>query len=425
LLALVKVLDLIHFEEAFATHYVLPKRAPKLGDYRMVLGLLLLLFLGFQRLGHFAYVRADAMVCGVLRVAVLPAVSTFWRYLQALTIVQSAALLRLGAALRATVWALCAYRPTRVTVNIDTTVSTVYGAIEGARKGHNTKHRGKKGLRPVLCFLAETKEYLCGSQRRGETITMKEVARQIRQFRGFLPPGVQTVRVHGDGEFIGWESVQACHAEGFEFTFGNKRCAPLFPAAGWYRHGAHEYNEAVYQPQDWQVPCRFVVMRIDKDQAGERQLPLLEGEKYLYRVFVTNVPGRPHTVIADYDQRAAVEPLIGEAQREGILAIPSKRFQAHHAFFQVVMLAYNLWRWMKLLAGHAERQAHRGQPVPEPQRIRMPDHTLRLARLKLLYVAAKICFHNNRDEVLYSVHEQRAAGLQDFLEYLDHRRRAA
>lgn len=425
LLALVKFLDLLGFEAAFAQHYVSPQRAPKLGHYRMVLGILLLLFIGFQRLGHFAYVRADPMVCGVLRVAVLPAVTTFWRYLRALTIVQSAALLRLGAALRARVWALCAYRPTRVTVNIDTTVSTVYGAIEGARKGHNTKHRGKKGLRPVLCFLAETREYLCGSQRRGETITMREVARQIRQFRKLLPLYVRAVRIHGDGEFIGWESVKACQDEGFEFTFGNKRCAPAFPEAGWYRHGAYEYNECRYQPQGWEAPCRFVVMRIPTDQRGDRQLKLLDGENYVYRVFVTNVPGRPHTVIADYDQRAAVEPLIGEAQREGILAIPSKRFQSHHAFFQVVMLAYNLWRWMKLLAGHAERQAQRGTPVPEPQRIRLPDHTLRIARLKLLYVAAKICFHNNRDEVLYSMHEQRAAGLTDFLGYLDRRRKAA
>jgi hypothetical protein len=425
LLALVKFLDLIGFEAAFATHYVAPQRTPTLGHYRMVLGVLVLLFIGFQRLGHFAYIRADAMVCGVLRVAVLPAVTTFWRYLRALTIVQSAALLRLGAALRGRVWALCAYRPTRVTVNIDTTVSTVYGAIEGARKGHNTKHRGKKGLRPVLCFLAETREYLCGTQRRGETITMREVARQIRQFRTLLPPYVRTVRVHGDGEFLGWESVQACEDEGFEFTFGNKRCAPAFPEAGWYRHGAYEYNECLYQPQGWAAPCRFVVMRIPKDQRRDRQLPLLEGENYVYRVFVTNLSGRPHTVIADYDQRAAVEPLIGEAQREGLLAIPSKRFQAHHAFFQVVMLAYNLWRWMKLLAGHAERQAQQGMPVPEPQQIRLPDHTLRIARLKLLFVAAKIRFHGNRDEVRYSVHEQRAAGLMDFLGYLDQRRKAA
>jgi hypothetical protein len=321
------------------------------------------------------------------------------------------------------VWTLCEYRPARVTVNIDTTVSTVYGAIEGARKGHNPKHRGKKGLRPVLCFLAETREYLCGTQRRGETITNREVARQIRQFRKLLPACVRDVRVHGDGEFIGWESVKACWDEGFSFTFGNKRCAPPFPEAGWYRHGDHEYNECIYQPQGWDEPGRFVAMRIRQDRVGDRQLKLLE--QYVYRVFVTNAPGRPHAVIEEYDQRADVENLIGEAQREGVLAIPSKRFQTHHAFFQLVMLAYNLWRWMKLLAGHAEQQAQQGTPVPEPLRIRMPDHTLRIARLKLLYVAAKIRFHANRDEVLYSMHEQRAVGLMDFLGYLDRRRKAA
>lgn len=423
LLALVKFLDLIGFEKAFAAHYVHPQRQAQLGGYRMVLGMLMLLFIGFQRLGHFAYVRTDAMVCGVLRVGVLPAVSTFWRYLTSLGIVQSASLLRLGAALRARVWALCAYAPRRVTVTIDTTVATVYGAIEGARKGHNTKHRGKKGLRPVLCFLDETREYLCGTQRRGETIRSEEVARQIRQFRRQLPASVRQVRVRGDAEFIGWESVTACLDEGFLFTFGNKRCDPPFPEDGWYRHGAYDYNECVYQPMGWEQPCRFVVMRIRKDQMGDRQLKLLDSENYVYRVFVTNELARPHRVIDEYDQRADVENLIGEAQREGVLAMPSRRFHAHHAFFQIVMLAYNLWRWMKLVAGHAERQTQQGAKVPEPMRIAMPDHTIRIARLKMLFVAAKIRFHGNRDAVLYSMHEQRAAGLIDFLDYLDRRRK--
>jgi len=425
LLALVKFLDLIGFEKAFESRYVRPTRPPKLGDYRMVLGMLMLLFIGFQRLGHFAYVRTDAMVCGVLRVAVLPAVSTFWRYLRSLGIVQSASLLRVGAVLRTKVWALCEYTPRRVTVNIDTTVATVYGAIEGARKGHNTKHRGKKGLRPVLCFLDETREYLCGTQRRGETIRTEEVAWQIRHFREQLPPCVREVHVRGDGEFIGWDSVKTCLDKGFFFTFGNKRCDPPFPDEGWYRHGEYEYNECVYQPLGWDQSCRFVVMRIREDQRGDRQLKLLESENYLYRVFVTNEKNRPHRVIADYDQRADAENLIGEAQREGVLAIPSKRFQAHHAFFQIVMLAYNLWRWMKLLAGHAQRQKPLGVRGHESQPITMPDHTIRIARLKMLFVAAKIRFHGNRDEVRYSIHEQRSAGLIDFLAYLDRRRKEA
>lgn len=421
LLALVKFLDLIGFASLFAAHYVAPKRQTKLGHYGMVAGILMLLFIGFQRLGHFAYLRHDAMLCGILRVAVVPAVSTFWRYLQAMGLVQSQSLLRLGAAARRTVWTLLGYQPTTVRVNIDTTVSTVYGAIEGARKGHNPKHRGKKGLRPVLCFLAETREYLCGTQRRGETMRNEEVARQIRQFRRLLPACVKHVLACGDGEFIGWESVQACQDEGFAFIFGNKRCAPPFPERGWDRHGAYEYNECAYQPSGGERPCRFVVVRIRQEPAGERQLPLLDSEHYVYRVFVTNRTARPHRVIDEYDQRAAAENLIGEAQREGILAIPSKKFAAHAAFFQIVMLAFNLWRWMKLVAGHAERAAQAGK-VDEALRIEMPDHTIRIARLKLLFVAAKIVTHGNRDEVRYSLHEERAAGLVDFLAYLDRRR---
>ena len=230
--------------------------------------------------------------------------------------------------------------------------------------------------------------------------------------------------MRGDGELIGWESVQACLDEGFTFTFGNKRCNPPFAEDGWYRHGEHEYNECFYKPIGWEQPCRFVVMRIRKDQIGDRQLKLLDSENYVYRVFATNDPRRAHRVIEDYDQRADAENLIGEAQREGVLAIPSKRFQAHHAFFQLVMLAYNLWRWMKLLAGHAQRQTQAGQAVEDRQRIMMPDYTIRIARLKMLFVAAKIRFHGNRDELRYSIHESRAVGIMDFLQYLDRRRQA-
>lgn len=279
-----------------------------------------------------------------------------------------------------------------------------------------------------MCFIEETREYLCGKQRRGETITINEVANQIRRFRGYLPKCVEHVEVRGDGEFIGWESVCACEESGFSFTFGNRRCAPAFPKGGWYRQGEHEYNECWYQPAGWGKACRFVVMRIDKDKRGDRQLALLEEENYVYRVFVTNLRLRPHHVIKRYDKRADVENSIGEAQREGILAIPSKKFQSNHAYFQIVMLAYNRWRWMKQVAGHHEQEA--GPPDAggaeadqPPARVGIVDHTIRVARLKMLYVAAKVASHANRDRVLYSMHESRASNIINFLDYLDRRRR--
>ncbi len=422
LLPLVKFLDLINYKDVFDEVYVSPPRKTKLGCYRMVLGMLMMLFVGFQRIGHIKYLRDDSMIAGILKMARLPAVSTFWRYLASLKIIQSQALLRIMAVLRQRVWKLAGYHPKRVSINVDTTVATVYGAIQGAFKGHNTRHRGKKGLRPVLCFIDETREYLCGNQRRGKTITSKEVAQQIRSFRRYLPDYVKAVLVRGDGEFISWESVCECEKQGFEYIFGNRRCAPPFPENRWYQYKDYEYNECMYQPTGWEKPCRFVVMRIKKDQKGERQLPLFEEDLYVYRVFVTNLSRKPHNVIVEYDKRADVENLVGEAQREGILAIPSKKFQSNHAYFQIVMLAYNLWRWLKLVAGHHQTERVEAKEGVPPDYLEVVDQTIRLTRLKMLFVAAKISHHSNRDKVYYSIHESRSSGIIDFLDYLDRRR---
>jgi len=422
LIALVKMFDLLELEKEFDRIYSAPKRLPHLGHYRMVCGFLMLLFIGFQRLGHFSYLRGEGMLCGFLKVSLLPVASTFWRYLRSLGLGQSASLLKLSGVLREKVWALTKYAPDSVEVNIDTTTTTVYGKIEGSRKGYNPKHRGKKGLRPVLCFLQETREYLCGTQRRGETLCAKETARLIGQIRKLLPSCVEKVLVRGDGEMIGWESVEACEKAGFSFIFGNKRCIPPFAKRGWYRHGDHEYNECVYQPIGWEKPCRFVAMRIREERAQEKQLNLPELEGFVHRVFATNLALRPHHVVEKYDLRADVENLIGESQREGLLAIPSRSFQSNHAFFQIVMLAYNLWRWMKLMAGHCEEEKRKGKAPEEKKQISMPDHTLRIARLKMLFVAAKIQYHGHRDVVRYSIHDDRTPGLLRFIKYLDRKR---
>ena len=182
----------------------------------------------------------------------------------------------LGGSLREKVWELCDCRPRRVTVNIDTTVSTVYGDIEGARKGHNTKHQGKKGLRPGLCFLAETREYLCGTQRRGATITNPEVARQIHQFRKLLSKCVEQITVHGDAEFLSWETVQVCINKGISFTIGNKRCNPPFAENEWYEHKDYEYNECEYHEEKGES----LSVCGDADSQGSEEARATESERW-------------------------------------------------------------------------------------------------------------------------------------------------
>lgn len=431
LLGLVKFMELIRFKEIFEELYTPPSRTPDMGHHNMVYGFIMLLFIGFNRVWHFLYIQTDSMLCSIFHVSKLPFVTTYWRYVNSLGINQGKSLLMVMSALRERVWHVCEIGYKTIHIDIDTTVETIYGNQQGGRKGHNTKNRGKKGFRPVLCFIEETREYFAGKLRSGETMGSDEVGEVIRSFKKYLPGCVKKVILRGDGEFIGWESVEAAIEEGYLFIFGNKGCNPPFDRSKWYKvreADRIEYNECIYQPMGWKQECRFVAMRIPEDEPLEGmavQLKLFEDDKYIYRIFVTNKDGKAHKVIEEYDKRADSENLIGEAKREGLAAIVSKKFASNYAYFQIVMLSYNIWRSFKMLAGHSqleqERQEEENKAKSRCAAREVIDNTIRIARLKLLFIAAKITGHSNTNEVKYSQHDSRVAGLFQFMRYLDER----
>jgi hypothetical protein len=430
LLALIKFFDLIGFKDIFDFCYIRPQRDPKLGHYLMFVGILMLLFIGFNRLWHFTYIQLDAMLCGFFRLTRLPVASTFWRYVDSLGINQANSLLKMMSILRERIWQLCGINYRKIHLDIDTTVETVFGNQQGGRKGHNTKYRGKKGLRPILCFIQETREYLVGKLRTGKTISGTEAAAFIKKIKNHLPGCVQQVLLRADGEFLSGQSIAACIEAGFEFIIANKLCDPPFEPQGWYRpfkRKAFEYNSCVYQPMGWKAACRFVVMRIANEKAKKSGQPtqcaLFEAERYIYRVFCTNLSGPAHKIIATYDKRADVENLIGEAKREGLDAIPSAKFKTNYAFFQIVMLAYNIWRYLKMIAqqcsgGDKCTKADHGLQTLQG----IMNNTIRIARLKLLFIAAKVVKESNRHKVKYSIADARTQAMLNFLNFLDTKR---
>jgi len=432
LLGLIKFLDLIKLEEIFEYHYIKPRRKVKLGNYRMVVGILMLLFIGFNRLWHFTYIRLDAMICGFFQLTRLPVASTFWRYVNSLGINQADSFLKIMAVLRERVWQLCGLTFEKIHLSTDTTVETLYGNQQGGRKGHNTKNRGKKGYRPVLCFIDETREYLLGKLRKGETISGEEVAKFIKRIKAQLPGCVKKVLFRGDGEFFSWESVSACIEEGFDFIIANKGARPPFDPKTWYRpkkRKPYEYNSCTYTPIGWKVPCRFVAMRILKElktPPGKAvQCELFEDNRYTYRIFCTSLKGKPHKVIAEYDKRADVENLVGESKREGLEAIPSAKFKNNYAYFQIVMLAFNLWRYFKMMAEISNSTETCDAPdLPYDSLKGLKDNLIRIARLKLLLIGAKVVYHST-DKVKYSIMDSRTPGLMHFLNYLDKARSKA
>jgi hypothetical protein len=418
LLAVVKFLEVVQFQEIFEAFYTNPSRDPAKGHYFVVKGILMLLFIGFNRLWHFFYIRFDPLICGIFNVVCLPVASTYWRYLDSMGINQATSLVNLMVGLRKRMWAICGFLYAKVHISIDTTVETVYGDQQGARKGHNPRQRGKKGYRPLLAFIDETREYLDGKLRKGETLGGKETADFLKKIRSRLPDCVRHVLVRADGEFCSWETVEAALEERLEFIFANKSCKPSFDPGDWYRPWKRrdiEFNSCVYQPLGWGKPVRFVAMRIpvEKAEPPEKQIQgmLFEEDRYKYRIFCTSLNDPAHKVIDEYDTRADVENLVGEAKREGLAAIPSSKFKNNYAFFQLVMLGYNIWRYIKLMAAMSNSEAESCETRIQG----IKANTIRIARLKLLFVAAKVI----KDAVKYSLYDSRTPALLSFYGFLD------
>jgi len=84
--------------------YIAPSRETKLGDYAMILGIAVLMFIRFNRSRHFVYIRLEALLRGIFRVARIPAVSTYCRYLDSLEINQAQSILRIMSRLREQAW---------------------------------------------------------------------------------------------------------------------------------------------------------------------------------------------------------------------------------------------------------------------------------------------------------------------------------
>jgi hypothetical protein len=203
----------------------------------------------------------------------------------------------------------------------------------------------------------------------------------------------------------------------------------LIPRDGTGRISANPMNSTAASTSRWGGcspfdlwPCEYPSQsKVAKDQYV--QCELFEVDRYEYRIFCTDLRRKAHQVIAEYDKRADVENLVGEAKREGLDAIPSSRFKNNYAYFQIVMLAYNIWRYLKMIA----ELSAKAKPSAEKSEQRhgfsgIETNTVRIARLRLLMIAAKVVTDSNKDKVRYSVQDSRTPALMSFLKYLDKKR---
>jgi hypothetical protein len=290
----------------------------------------------------------------------------------------------------------------------------------GGRKSYNPKNKGKKSYQPMLTFIAETREYVCGELRNGDRPSGKQIGDHIRNVHAALPPGVKQVYGRADSGFYCWDAVEAYEEFNDRFVLSARKTARLVERlrqAEWKpspkTDGDAEY-EFFYQPVGWKKACRFVALRYEKTreeleaEEATEQYQLFETGQYKYRVFVTNFSDPIYFVVWFYNRRGGAENLIKEANNDaGLTAHPSGRFDVNSNHFQLAMLAYNLNCWLTLFSRE-----------PQTDATALQHTTLATSRLRFLFVAAKIWRYAGRTGVSYSDHYEEKGLFQQLMDRL-------
>jgi len=383
-------------EETLSVH-----RIPRaMTIYQFLLGMVLALYVGFSRLNHLRFVAHDPMLTGVLQVGELPPQSTFWRFLASLHLQVAKQLLAIQRVLRQRVWEAAHVQLNTVTLDTDTTVHTLYGHQMGGRRSYNPKNKGKKSYQPILTFLAETREYVGGELHNGDRPTGVQIVRHLESVFAALPPCVRQKFARADAGFYCWDAVEAYEKAKACFIIVARKTRPLLEElqkAHWQpscKTDADQQCEFWYQPGNWGQAYRFIALRYKKENSEpeREQYQLFESPQYRYRVFVTNLEDAIDLLVWFYNERAGAENLIKEANNDaGLAAHPSGRWNINCVHFQLVMLAYNLNCWLLLF--QREEESKVGQ---------LQHTTMAIARLRFLFLAAKMWRHAGRVGISYS-----------------------
>ena len=418
LLPVITMLEKLGFQ-SLVEQTVTSKRVPRAMDlYRFVLGIVLGLYLGFPRLNQLRFMARDPILTGILKVTKLPVQSTFWRFLNALHRNIARQILSIMHTMRERVWEAANVKLAVVTIDTDTTVHTLYGKQMGGRKSYNPKNKGKKSYQPMLTFIAETREYVWGELRNGDRPTGKQISDHLRNVQAALPPGVKQIFGRADAGLYCRETVEAYEEMQARFVICARKTARLVEQlrpAEWKpspKTDAEAECEFSYQPEGWSKPYRFVALRYEKTRAEQEeeieQYQLFETSQYTYRVFVTDMHDPISFVVWFYGQRGGAENLIKEANNDaGLAAHPSGRFDVNGNHFQLAMLAYNLNCWLMLF-----------NREPQADATELKHTTLATARLRFLFVAAKIWRHAGRTGVSYSDHYEEKGVFQRLMDRL-------
>jgi hypothetical protein len=338
-------LRVMQIRRYLAQNLTYPRRNSRYTISQMILALIYPIILGLDRLETASLLRSNGVfqyLTGLpsfpdpqtLRRFLLQAPQTFWHQLHRLNdrLLQD-----------------FIHRPdhrSRLILDLDSTVITVFGHQEGAAVGYNPRYRGKRSYHPLLCMEANSSFLWDVDLRSGDASSWGGSVELLDSCFANIPDDIREIRVRADAGF-GFQPVleklerhRVQYAVVARLTKASKRQLPGLR----YQPFSHQWELAdfEYRPHDWPIARRFVVARRLVEE-NESQTTLFTMGHYVYRAWVTNLPLSAAGIWHFYDGRAAMEPRIGELREDfSLRKIPTRSFLANALFLEIIRLAYNL-----------------------------------------------------------------------------------
>lgn len=201
----------------------------------------------------------------------------------------------------------------RLILDLDSSVVTVFGQQENAEVGYNPRYRGKRSYNPLLCLEANS-SYLWDTELRpGNAGTWDGSVELMATCFANLRRDIRELHVRADAVF----SFQPVNQQ-------------------W------EMSDFDHPPHGWSEARRFVVARRFLP-AEKAQTSLFTLGRYMYRAWVANLNLTPAGIWHFYDGRAGMEPRICELREDYALRkIPTASYEANALYLEIIRLAYNL-----------------------------------------------------------------------------------
>ena len=328
--------------------------ARRLGDFRsrhdyplsqMVLALIYPIVLGLDRLESASFLRPDETFQYLTGLPSYPDPQSLRRFLLHAPPEFRQQLHRFNNRLLQQFIHLPEHR-SRLILDLDSTVVTVFGRQEGTAVGYNPRYRGKRSYDPLLCLEANSSFLWDTELRPGDAGTWAGSRELLATCFLSIPADIRELRVRADAGFGYGPVLEMLEARSAQYAVVARMTGSLKRALGGLRYERlnprWEIAQCEHRSSERAPVRRCVVVRRPIEET-DPEPTLFTLQRYLYRAWITNLDLTPAGVWHFYDGRAGMEPRIRELREDFALRkIPTRAFAANALYLEVVRLAYNL-----------------------------------------------------------------------------------